>query len=120
MQLEINDHRKIFALQEEFNTEFPFLRIEFFNKPHKQGAPSSKRSMLPPARTIGECRIIHNKGMLTIQPQMTVAELEENFSEVYGLAVQVFRKSGKNWLETSTTDGWTLAKQNDTGKEMEQ
>lgn len=120
MRLEINDHRKVFALQEEFNAEYPFLKLEFFNKPHKTGAASSKKNLLPSAKTLGECRSVHKKGFLTIQPQMTVSELESNFAEVYGLSVQVFRKSGKNWLETSTTDDWTLAKQNETGKEMEQ
>lgn len=43
---------------------------------------------------------------------MTVSELEQHFADVYGLSVQVFRKSGEVWLETTTTDNWSLEKQN--------
>ena len=44
---------------------------------------------------------------------MTVGDLEQRFQDVYGLSVQVFRKSGKVWLETTVTDNWTLDEQND-------
>lgn len=118
MKIIINDHRKIFAVQEDFQKLFPYLKVEFFSKPHKVGAPSSKKIMKHPGKTLGECRAIHNKGTLTVTPQMTVADLEQNFSDVYGLSVQVFRKSGKAWLETSVTDKWTLDQQNILGKEL--
>jgi hypothetical protein len=49
---------------------------------------------------------------------MKVSELEELFEEVFGLSVQVFRKSGESWLQTTTTDSWTLNQQNLKGKEM--
>ena len=118
MKIIINDHRKIYALQKEFNEMFPYLKLEFFSKPHRVGAPSSKKIMKHPGKTLGECRAIHFKGTLTITPQMTVAELEQNFSDVYGLSVQVFRKSGKAWLETTVTDNWTLEQQNNQGLEL--
>jgi hypothetical protein len=49
---------------------------------------------------------------------MKVSELEELFQEVFGLSVQIFRKSGENWLQTTTTDFWTLNQQNNKGKDM--
>lgn len=118
MNIIINDHRKIFAIQKEFSEAFPYLKIEFFSKPHRVGAPSSKKIMKHPSKTIGECRVIHNKGTLTITPDMTVADLEQAFSDVYGLSVQIFRKSGKVWLESTATDSWTLNDQNLQGKEL--
>ena len=118
MKIIINDHRKIFAIQEEFQKLFPFLKIEFFAKPHKVGAPSAKKLMKHSSKTLGECRVIHTKGTITITPHMTVADLEQNFNDVYGLSVQVFRKSGKAWLETSVTDRWTLEQQNKLGEEL--
>lgn len=120
MKIIINDHRKIFAIQREFNEIFPYLKLEFFGKPHKVGAPSSKKIMKQPSKTIGQCRVIHNKGTLSITPSMTVADLEQAFSDVYGLSVQIFRKSGRVWLETTATDGWTLEKQNKQGEELSQ
>jgi len=118
MQILINDHRKLYAIQEDFSRMFAFLKLEFFSKPHKVGAPSSKKLIKSPSTTIGECRVIHNTGTITITPHMTVAELEQSFSDVYGLSVQVFRKSGRVWLETTVTDGWTLEKQNKQGETL--
>lgn len=118
MKITINDRRKILAIQEDFNTTFPYLKIEFFTKPHKVGGASPKKLMKSSSKTLGECRTIHKKGTLTITPQMTVSELEQNFADIYGLSVQVFRKSGKVWLETTITDGWTLEEQNKQGEEL--
>jgi hypothetical protein len=118
MQITINDHRKIFAIQKEFGEVFPYLKVEFLSKPHKVGGASSKKMLKHPSRTIGECRLIHNKGTLTITPSMTVSDLEQNFNDIYGLSVQVFRKSGKAWLETTLTDGWSLEEQNKQGEAL--
>lgn len=113
MKIVINDHRKIFAIQEEFHELFSNLKIEFFVKPHKTGAASAKKIMKHASKTLGECRVVHTKGSLSIRPGMTVTDLKENFRDVYGLSVQIFRKSGKIWIETASTDWWTLAKQNE-------
>ena len=42
---------------------------------------------------------------------MPVWQLERLFEEDCGLHVQVFRRSGKIWLETSRTDDLTLEQQ---------
>ena len=118
MKITINDHRKIFAIQEEFNTMFPYLKIEFFTKPHTMGAGSPKKQIKHSSKTLGECRTIHKKGTITITSNMTVADMEQNFNDVYGLSVQVFRKSGKAWLETTVTDSWTLEEQNKQGEAL--
>lgn len=118
MKITINDHRKIFAIQEEFNTVFPYLKLEFFSKPHKPGGESPKKLVKHNSKTLSECRTIHNAGEITITSKMTVMDLEQRFSDVYGLSVQVFRKSGKVWLETTVTDGWTLEEQNSQGESL--
>jgi hypothetical protein len=118
MNITINDSRKIFAIQEEFNTIFPYLKIEFFSKPQKNGGASGKKLIKHGSKTLGECRTIHNKGRIIISPNMTVSNLEQQFSDVYGLGIQIFRKSGRVWLETTVTDGWTLEEQNRQGEEL--
>ncbi len=118
MTITINDHRKIHAIQEEFTSVFPFLKLEFFSKPHTQGGASPKKLMKNSSHTLGECRTIHNNGNISITPQMTVNDLEQRFSDVYGLSVQVFRKSGSSWLETTVTDAWTLEEQNQQGESL--
>ncbi|MCD6068986.1 MAG: hypothetical protein K0S33_3812 [Bacteroidetes bacterium] len=118
MKIAINDHRKIFAIQEEFNRLFPYLKLEFFSKPHKHAGANAKKLMKSNSKTLGECRTVHDPGEITIVPEMTVSELEQNFGSVYGLGVQVFRKSGRTWLETTVTDSWTLEEQNRQGEEL--
>ncbi len=118
MQVIITDNRKIFAIQEEFSALFPYLKLEFFSKPHDVGAGSAKKLIKHNSKTLGECRTIHNKGKITITPNMTVSDLEQNFGDIYGLGVQVFRKSGRAWLETTVTDGWTLDEQNRQGEAL--
>jgi len=119
MKLVITDNRKIFALQEEFNKMFPYLKLQFFGKPSKAGGIPSKKLVKYPSHTVGECRTVHKSGSITVTPQMTVGELEQTFRDEYDLAVEVFRKSGKAWLGTSATDDWTLERQNRIGAEME-
>ena len=118
MKISITDKKKISAVQKEFSELFPFLKIEFFSKPHGVGSPSSKKIMKSPTKTLGECRTVHTKGVLTITPQNSVAEVEQKFLDMFGLSVQVFRRSGKAWLETTVTDGWTLDKQNKQGEAL--
>ena len=118
MKLIVNDNRKISVLQEEFNTVFPYLKLEFFSKPHQTGKGSAKQYLNPNSKTLGECRTVHNKGEIIIYPKTTVAELEQSFRKLYGLGIQVFRKSGKVWLETTVTDGWTLEEQNLQGEAL--
>lgn len=116
MKILINDYRKIYSIQKEFAAMFPWLKLEFFSKPHKIGGASSKKRVESPSQTLGETRTIHDSGTITVTPLMTVADLEQAFRDVYGLTVQVFRKSGNTWLETTTTDNWTLEKQNARGQ----
>lgn len=118
MKIKINDNRKISAIQEAFGKMFPYLKIEFFSKSHKVGGASSKNIMKHPSKTLNECRTKHSDGVITITPDQTVADLEQNFKNTYGLSVQVFRKSGNAWLETTVTDGWTLEKQNHQGETL--
>ena len=118
MELIINDHRNIHDIQEEFAKLFPFLHLEFFSKAHRVNGPSPVKEILNNSKTLGECRTVHNKGQVRLVPGMSVAEVEELFRERYGLFVQVMRRSGDQWLETTVTDQWTLGQQNAEGEIM--
>lgn len=119
MKIRINDKQEIQAVQKEFNTVFPYLKIEFFTIAHQPGAGTSKKNLIQhKTKTLGECRTIRNKGKINITPDMTVTELEQKFNKAYGLSVQVFRRSGKAWLETTVTDSWTLEAQNNHGEAL--
>jgi hypothetical protein len=119
MNIEINNRKKISTLQTEFNSVYPYLKLEFFSKPHPAGGASAKRFMIANSKLLGEFKTFHgDKKTITIIPSMTVKDLEQNFRNTYGLSVQVFRKSGKVWLETTVTDAWTLEEQNLQGEAL--
>lgn len=118
MKIRIQNTSTIAEVQKEFNRFFPYLKIEFYNAPYlaKSLLPSTK--LMRHDKTIQQCRKTGIEGDLQLKPDTTVAALEQELWSVYGLSVQVFRKSGSMWIETSLTDSWTLKQQNLEGEQM--
>lgn len=109
----ISDNRTIASIQEDFQAHFPNLKIEFYTDKHgiEEASPATQQ-LVDESQTIGVLRKIQYEGNLSINGHLKVTTLEYNFSTIYGLNVQVFRRSGGTWLQTSTTDNWTLSEQN--------
>jgi hypothetical protein len=80
--------------------------------------PTSAKLMLAGTKTLAEIKSFKGDGKIEINQNMTVDALEHEFENTFGLYVQVFRKSGRIWLETTATDEWTLLQQNQEGKEL--
>jgi hypothetical protein len=118
MKMHIQSTDTLEAVQRSFNSAFPFLKMEFFARPHTKGNPSEKQFMINIKRTIDSCNPDLSEATVSIPTAMTVHELEDLFQQRLGLYIQVFRKSGKVWLETTATDDWTLFKQNLEGWEL--
>ncbi len=116
----LDNSKKIKDLQAEFQKDFPYLKLEFYKGAHQQGEASPARQQLDSEQLVGKVRSVQQAGHLPIRAEMTVAELERLFVENFGLNVQVFRRSGTLWLQTSATDNWTLAEQNRKGGHSEQ
>lgn len=111
----ISDEKTLRDIQKEFNTYFPYLKIEFYSGRHGSGEGSPVQDRLPPEQRLSLIRKVHTTGDLKIDPDVKVSEFEQMFLRKYGLNVQVFRKSGNLWIQTTTTDHWTLAEQNRKG-----
>ncbi len=112
MEIIIDQTKKLSDIQTEFCKRFPYLKIEFYNHTHAVGEGSRKENTIDAHLSIEEVQIKKALGVLKINGLMTVAELEGGFANTFGLSVQVFRKSGSIWLQTTVTDHWTLAEQN--------
>lgn len=112
--MKISDNKTLKEIQQEFTNKFPGLKIEFYEEAHQPGETSSPNT-LNVDKTIGQVRTISTTGELSIDGHQKVSTLEENFKTNYGLNVQVFRRSATLWLQTATTDEWTLSKQNRKG-----
>lgn len=119
MKLHIEENSTTNDIKAKFSQYYPFLKLEFFTKPHKEKEASKKDDLIKGEKLISEIRTVSNEGDLIITPQSRVSEVEQGFEDSFGIHVQVFRKSGRLWLETTSTDGWSLKEQNEVGKDME-
>lgn len=118
MNIHISDILTIKSIQKAFCEQYPYLKLEFFSRPHQTGKGSEKKYMKTDDALLKDFRLVHSDGELHISDDMTVSELEGMFRDHYGLYVQVFRRSGRLWLETTATDNWTLSVQNEQGQEL--
>ena len=106
-------------IQDHFSEIFPFLRINFF-KNRKTGSGFTGQSVIlfSPESYLKDINPGITNGELAIRESMSVWELENEFFEKFGLSVQVLRRSGNLWLDTSRTNSWTLLEQDDIGREI--
>lgn len=116
--IKITPNKTLKEIQEEFSKRFTHLKLEFFSKPHSEGKGTQKEYMKDNLLQVKDLASADG-GSVEISGNTIVSELEKAFRETFGLYVQVFRKSGKIWLETTATDGWTLSYQNSQGEELD-
>ena len=117
MLIQITPTRLVQEIQQEFSRMFPFLKLEFFVDRHSK-AYLSAEDIAPGTKRIGDIQRSVTDGPLDVNASMKVNDLEETLFKQFNLAAQVFRKSGKIWLETTMTDNWTLQQQNNHGQEI--
>ncbi len=115
-KMRINNLSTLQNIRNEFHNKFPYLKIEFYRHDHDAKHSSPKADQISGNEKISDL-VGHSVNVdFEIQPLMTVGEFEKIFYEKTSLGVQVFRKSAGIWLQTSSTDSWTLEKQNGKGE----
>lgn len=114
----VSANKNISAIQREFNNAFPFLKLEFFKHKHGVNGTNPKSDLINSDLTLKQLHVRQSKDSFEITEDMPVSEVEQQFQKCFGISAQVFRKSGRSWLETSVTDDWTLKRQNDEGQEL--
>ncbi len=116
--ISITSTQTIKEVQESFHRLFPYLKLEFFTKLHKDKSSSWSRFQIADLdQKLSELGLQNSKGLLLVQSRMKVSDLEQEFQNIFGFGVQVFRKSKDIWLETTQSDHWNLETQNHHGKE---
>lgn len=103
-----------------FNKQYPMLKLEFYSKEHLAFKGSKEEYRIDADLSLEALNKDIEAGILDINDQLTVAALEQVFEERFGLHVQVYRKSGDQWMQTSITDNWTLGKQEKKGEDQDQ
>lgn len=112
MEITITNTKTLESLRNEFTNHYKNLKLEFFNLGHGQGEASPLSEMIAPDKSIGEIRRLNSEITLQIDPEMKVGEMEAVFQKEIGVAVQIFHRSGNRWVQSTTTDFWTLKKLN--------
>jgi len=112
MDLHLSPDKTIGALQTEFTAAFESLKIVFFSKPHAEHKGSAAKFLIQNRdMLLSELAPNLKASSIPLSPETVVWDLEKAFETQFGLHVQLFRKSGRTWLETSVTDNLTLAEQ---------
>jgi hypothetical protein len=109
--MKINKETALEEIRTHFASQFDGLKLEFFKKQHADSSGSSKKSMLDSSLLVGEVNPSISEGDMAWDKSMTVSNLEQLLESRFGLHAQVFRLTGRDWIETTTTDSYTLEKQ---------
>jgi hypothetical protein len=120
LYVDINKTQTISGAQHQFNSAFPFLKIEFFREAPVSNRGKARNKMIVTDFKLESIQSKPKSGKIILHKETTVTQLEECFEKEFGLYIQVFRKSGNIWLETSATDNWTLEQQNEEGRSLEE
>jgi len=120
MKIQISPERTIGDVQDAFHETFPFLKLVFFSKPHREFKGSPAKYLIEDrGQGLGSLMPEPKEGFVSLEPDMPTFRAERIFEEAFGLYVQVMRKSGETWLVTSVTDELTLEQQNAKGRASE-
>jgi len=117
MKLYIERESQIDGIKKVFTAFYPFLKIEFYKRPFLPNNPAMKKETISPQTALLQLARVQGRKGIDIGQSRTVKELENDF-ESFGLFAEVFRKSGRVWIETSLTNDWTLQQQNLEGEEI--
>jgi hypothetical protein len=117
MEIIVTADKTLQAISEEFNAKFPYLKLEFYAHTHEPGSGNPRSDRIDSKLTVKEAGEFEHDENMSINGNLKVSTLEQHFQDLFGIGVQVLRKSGPVWLQTTTTDEWTLGKQNTEGRE---
>ena len=109
--LTLSPYLHIEELEHEFSAAYPYLGLHFF-----KADPSMLKRL--PATSLLKIAGLKKEGIVEIDDLMPVWKLESIMRDQFGLNMQVVRRSGNIWLETSMTDNWSLKQQNEHGYEL--
>ena len=98
-----------------FSNYYPYLRIEFYEQPHKKYEASRERQRINADLTVSAIKATHVSGLLEMLPMSRVSEVEQEFLQRFGLSVQVLRKEKDSWVQTTGMDDFTLRELNQLG-----
>jgi hypothetical protein len=118
MELIINEHKSIAEIQREFEHQFPYLKIQFYTYPCDGSEDCMTENLISSEKKIGQIRSKPYSGTLGISGNQKTSSLKKIFRDVYGLNIEIFRRSGVMWMQPINTDNRTIDEQNEIAREF--
>ena len=110
--LSISPNESLQEVKDNFSELFPNLKLEFFNHNHQSGEGNSASDLLDDLSiSLQNSSNVDHEFTISVDGHKLVSTLESEFEKL-GINIQLFRKSGNVWLQTTTTDHWSIAQQN--------
>lgn len=116
MSIRIEAGRIFEEIQKEFSDAYPYLKIEYVTSINSSGGKSLKKLCLCKKNCSKE--LCNGHTAIIVNDNTTVADLVNQFQEIFDLRVKVLRKANNLWLPVSLTDSWTVERQNSAGKQF--
>jgi hypothetical protein len=104
MIIQIHNNLLVSDVQERFAKCFPCMKIEFYTTRHHFRENSLEVCIANPSKKIGEIRRILEEGCLEIKSWYTVANVEKDLRDQFGLNVKIFREEKGRWVQTNGAD----------------
>jgi hypothetical protein len=118
MLIHVHDNLQVRDLKYRFEKCFQSLKIEFYSKaPNKPSGYSE-----PPIddlQRIGDIRQKHEEGDLVIKSWYSVQQVEDDFRQIFGLHIEIFRKENNRWMSASKTSQYNLRQQSEMSQHSE-
>jgi len=118
MIINITNKTTVKEVQKKFSVAFPFLKIEFSDKQHKEGERTKDGHWYDESYRLLSIARKPEPGWVIVQPWQKTGYIEELFKDRFGLYPQIFRRDGNYWVETAGTDIFTLEEQNSIGRKV--
>ncbi|HWC53529.1 MAG TPA: hypothetical protein VG676_08110 [Chitinophagaceae bacterium] len=116
MYIEINDNTRIGDIETVFSNFYPYLQIGFYKRSHERYEMSDEKDLINPDVRVSDIKQTHISGILEIRPLFTIAAVEKEFLQRFGLSVQILWKEKNHWEQTTDMDDFTLKELNEMGR----
>lgn len=116
MIITIEPQKKLTEISNAFSKVYPFLKLEFFSRPHDWLESSDWTQIINKNMTVAEANNNqNNSGYIEIHYWQKTGIVELKFLKQFNLSVQIYRKLNDHWIQTSGSDDLSLEEQNESG-----
>ena len=110
-KITVTDTTKVHEIKDRFTATFPLLKIEVYNTKHESGEGNSAQELIKKDVTLKEIGYKGGDIELVVFDDYSTNLVEHIFESKLNLNVQIFRLNKDLWIQTISTDNWTLKEQ---------